>query len=289
MLKKLILIVCLVLIACGKQGEGVPTESAAPANVGIAPAPMTDRVQGGAEQGLTEASEPKKVSGEVKRYLELRHHLTIETAAEQLQASFDAAIQHCEALSCEMLNANFNRATPYNPPSASISVRIPPRNVSVFLEGLAQHGEIVSHSRESEDKTNQVVDTDARIKNLTELRDRLRNMLTDKSAKFRDLIEVERELANTQSELDSIVSQRKVLAQETDLVLVNIDFTATQGVTEQGFFAPVARALKEAGHVMMESLASVITFVVSVIPWLLVILPLFYLARKCWAKFKAKR
>ena len=47
---------------------------------------------------------------------------------------------------------------------------------------------------------------------------------------------------------------------------VNIDFTATQGITEQGFFAPVARALKDAGHVMMESFGSVIKFVMSVIP-----------------------
>jgi len=205
-----------------------------------------------------------------------------------MQASFDAAVKHCEELNCQMLSATFNRETPYSPPSASLSVRVPPRNIEIFLTGLAQNGEVISHSRDSEDKTNQVVDIDARIKNLTELRDRLRVMLGDKSAKFKDIIDVERELANTQSELDSISSFRKILSQETDLVAVNIDFSAAQGITEQGFFAPVARALKDAGHVMMESFAAVITFLMSAIPWLLIGVPILLLVRKYWARIKAK-
>lgn len=113
-------------------------------------------------------------------------------------------------------------------------------------------------------------------------------MLNDKTAKFKDIVDVERELANTQSQLDSIASMRKVLALETDLVAVNIDFSASQGITEQGFFAPVARALKNAGQVMMESFGAVITFVFSVIPWLLIGIPLIWLARKYWIKLKNK-
>lgn len=147
---------------------------------------------------------------------------------------------------------------------------------------------MLQHGRDSEDKTIQVVDTDARIKNLTDLRDRLRLMLNDKTAKFKDIIDVERELANTQSQLDSIASVRKMLALETDLVAVNVDFTASQGITEQGFFAPVARALKNAGQVMMESFGAVITFLVGAIPWLLIGVPAIWLIRKYWIRFKAQ-
>ena len=272
------LFICL-LIACGKQD--------AAADMARASAPMAKMSadsMGGAEEGLTEISEPT-ASGE-KKYIALRHHLQIETPADKMQATFDAAIAHCEVLNCQLLSANFNKATPYSPPSASLYVRILPRNVAIFLNGLAKNGEVMQHGRDSEDKTSQVVDTDARIKNLTELRDRLRLMLTDKSAKFKDIIDVERELANTQSQLDAFSSMRKVLSQETDLVAVNIDFTAAQGITEQGFFAPVARALKDAGSVMMESVGSVITFVMSAIPWLLIGIPLIWLVRRIWAKIK---
>ena len=288
-------LIMLMITACGKQGASQNAPAAeAPAPVS-ASAPMAKMAAdsaaggvGGAEQSLTEISEPAENNAAPRKYIALRHHLQIETPADHMQAAFDAAVAHCEALNCQMLSANYNKETPYNPPSASLSVRVPPRNVQIFLDGLAKNGEVMQHGRDSEDKTNQVVDADARIKNLTELRDRLRAMLTDKSAKFKDLIEVETQLANTQSELDSFTSMRKALSLETDLVAVNIDFTAAQGITEQGFFAPVARAFKDASHVMMESFGSVITFVVSAMPWLLIGIPLILLIRKFWQKLKAK-
>ena len=277
----------MILGACSKQEASVaPSElarSAAPHAKMAADSLAGDSING-AVQSLTEVSEP--IESAAKKNIALRHHLQIETAPEKMQASFDAATKHCEALNCQMLSANFNRETPYSPPSASLSVRVPPRNVAIFLSGLAKNGEVMQHGRDSEDKTNQVIDADARITNLTNLRDRLRLMLSDKTAKFKDIIEVERELANTQSELDSMMSMRKILSLETDLVAVNIDFVASQGITEQGFFAPVARAFKNAGSVMMESFGSVITFVMMVIPWLLIGLPAVWLVRKYWVKIR---
>ncbi len=290
----LVFILQLFFTACGQQSPNTAPEAAsASAPMERSMGKMAADVQGGAEQGLTEISEPQPSqpvgdSTSVKKYIALRHTLQIETPAEKMQAAFDASIKHCEALNCQLLSANYNKETPYSPPSASLYVRIPPRNVEIFLSGLANNGEVMQHGRDSEDKTSQVVDTDARIKNLTELRDRLRLMLTDKSAKFKDIIEVERELSNTQSQLDSMLSMRKILSQETDLVAVNINFSAAQGITEQGFFAPVARAIKDAGRVMMESLGGVITFVMSAIPWLLIGIPVLWLVRRYWVKIKTK-
>lgn len=294
-MKKILLLLWLsfLLLSCGEHAVTSPPEAAsAPAEMsrtmGKMAADAQMGMQGGAEQSLTEISEPAKPANDERKYIALRHHLQIETPAEQMQAAFDAAVKHCEALNCQMLSANFNKETPYSPPSASLSVRVPPRSVEIFLTGLSKNGEVLQHGRDSEDKTNQVVDADARIKNLTSLRDRLRSMLDDKTAKFKDLIEVERELANTQIELDSALSMRKILSLETDFVAVNINFTAKQGITEQGFFAPVAVALKDAGRVLMESFAAVITFVVSAIPWLLIGIPMIWLVRKFWVKAKSK-
>ena len=281
-------VLILMLMSCGKQNAAdvAPDVGSESTRAVASSAKMASDSAGAAVQGLTEISEPVLTSA--KKYIALRHHLQIETPAEKMQASFDAALKHCEALSCQLLSANFNRETPYSPPSASLSVRVPPRNVPIFLSGLAKSGEVMQHGRDSEDKTSQVVDADARISNLTNLRDRLRLMLSDKTAKFKDIIEVERELANTQSELDSMTSVRKILALETDLVAVNIDFTAAQGITEQGFFAPVLRAFQSAGQVFMESIATVITFVMAAIPWLLIGIPIVWLVRRYWLKLTIK-
>lgn len=284
----LIGIICIgiALAGCGNQNASSEAPESASLAAPIGKMAMAKDASNSAEQSLTEMSEPA-ADNVAKKYIALRHHLQIETVAENMQANFDAALKHCEALNCQLLSANYNRETEYSPPSASLSVRLPPRNVPIFLSGLAKNGEVLQHNRDSEDKTIQVVDAEARIKNLTDLRDRLRLMLHDKTAKFKDIIDVERELANTQGELDSIASVRKMLALETDLVAVNIDFTAAQGVTEQGFFAPVARALKNAGQVLMESIGQVITFVVAAIPWLFIGIFALWIVRKFWRRSKS--
>ena len=71
---------------------------------------------------------------------------------------------------------------------------------------------MLSHGRTAEDKTDAVIDADVHIKNLTELRDKLRIILIDKSAEFKDVIGVKRELAYKQSQLDSMNGERKALA-----------------------------------------------------------------------------
>ena len=291
----IIILSATLLVACGQKtphyAVDAPTAEATPAPMDMSRA----KIAGGAEQALTETSEPRQFNNQpentnskTKRYIALTHSLTVETPAKDMQAAFDATLQHCEQLKCQILNANFNRETQFNAPSASLSVRVPPRSIKIFLTELARNSEVLSHSRASEDKTDAVIDADARIKNLTDLRDKLRAMLTDKSAKFKDVIDVERELASTQTQLDSMAGVRKALAQETELVAINIQFTATQNIAQRSFFGPVAEALHDSGRVMMESFASVIKFFVSAIPWLLFGIPALILVRKFWLKLKIK-
>ncbi len=144
----LMLVLQLFLVACGQQSASTaPNSTELEATRNMAPVPPAPRMgkmaldaPGGAEQSLTELSEPARggSSNAAKKYIALRHHLQIETPAEQMQASFDAALKHCQALSCEVLSANYNKETPYNPPSASLNARVPPRNVEIFLTGSCQ-------------------------------------------------------------------------------------------------------------------------------------------------------
>ncbi len=275
----------LCLVACGHSGstaESVADAVAMPASKMAAAMPVASSAM------LANAPAEAEANAAVRKYIALRHSLVVELSAEAMQVAFDATIAQCERLQGQLILANFNKQTSYSPPSANLSLRLPPQQVAAFLQGLATQADIIQHLREAEDKTTQVVDTDAKIHNLTELRDRLRAMLADKHASFKDIIEVERQLAETQSQLDSLMAVRKVLSQETDFVALNVQFNAKQGLTEQGFFAPVAQALKNAGRVMMESLAAVITFIMTALPWLLLGIPLLLLVRKFWSSIKIK-
>ncbi len=145
----LVLLLQLLIAACGQQSSSTSDYASPEASSNMAPAPMAPEARGmaklsadieqsGAEQSLTELSEPRLSepklseptkdghSNALKKYIALRHHLQIKTSSEQMQASFDAALKHCEALSCELLSANYNKETPYNPPSASLNAQSHP-------------------------------------------------------------------------------------------------------------------------------------------------------------------
>lgn len=232
--------------------------------------------------GQAAAAGAAQQSAEARRYVAMRHQLEVELPAANLQAVFDNTLKKVQELGGEVLDASVSRASDYASPSGSMSLRLPPDKVDKFLEGVEQGGKVLRHQRTAEDKTDEVIDADARIANLTELRDRLRRMLADKPAQIKDVLEIEKQLAETQAQLDTINGVRKSLSKQTDMVAVQIELRAAATMSEQSAFAPVARAWNEAGEVIMSSAGGLITFVAAVLPWLVILVPLFWFIRKLW-------
>lgn len=278
---RLIFAVCvLALASCGQKTDLNRADFAsAPVAAPMLAKMAASRQEMGAEMTNTVAS---------KRYLAIRHHLTVETPATEVKTQFEAAVKHCERMQCQMLNASFSAETQYGPASASLSVRVPPLKFDEFLSGVEKSTHVVQHQRESEDKTDAVIDTEARLKNLTELRDRLRKMLAEQPAKIKDILDIEVQLAETQSQIDSATGVRKTLSNETDWVAIDIQFQAISSLTEKGFFAPIAEAVSNAGHVIIHSIATIITFFVTLLPWLLFGIFMLLLTKRLWLKLRAK-
>ena len=168
-------------------------------------------------------------------------------------------------------------------------MRVAPYDLNKLLSSVEKLGKIAQHTTEREDKTTVVVDTEAKIKNLTTFRDNLRAMLAKPGATVRDLVEIQKQLTDTQSELDSEAAQRKILANETEKIAVEISFRVERPGANVGGLAQIWNALRESGSVLADSTASLITTIVAIIPWLVLVLPLAWLLRKAWKKLKLRR
>lgn len=223
------------------------------------------------------------------RYLAVRQKLVVVVAGAELAKSLEAVISFCGTLQCEMVSSNVTNQTGDAAPSGSVSVRVGPGDVDKLIAYVGKQGKIAQHTTETEDKTAIVVDTVAKIKNLTEFRDTLRKMLTRPSVSVADLVQIQEKLAEVQAQLDSEAAQRKILANETEKVAVEIDFRPERTAVSVSAFRPIAEALRESASVMSESLASLITAVVAVIPWLIVIVPGGWLVVKGWRRVRRKR
>lgn len=248
-------------------GEARQSPSPAPA-ASVAPrAEQADRQASGLSMfAVSKAAEPS-----AQRHIAVRQFLVIEVPTDALQPAQQSAVARCRPPACEVLESTFKGPSQYEAGRATVRVRIVPGQLASFVDESARGGEVTEQRTETEDKTDQVIDTDARLRNLTELRERLRTLLKTSGAKLQDIIEIERELARVQAELESALGQRKLLAAETERTTLSIEWRARRSLAEAGTFSVIKRAFADSGRTLAESLAALITFIVAVLPWALLL------------------
>ena len=286
MLRKMIALTCLgVLIGGGCAKKAVPVMTARSVNeestrsYGVSQLVSPVNVVAGKALAASAAS----------RYLAVRQKLVVVAPGAELAKSLEAVIAFCGTIQCEVISSNITSQARELAPSGSVSLRVRPGDVEKLIAFVGKQGKVAQHITETEDKTTTVVDTDARIKNLTEFRDNLRKMLARPAVSVKDLVEIQEKLEEVQADLDGEVARRKDLANETEKVAIEIEFRAERTTTSVSAFRPIGDAVRESASVLSESLASLITAVVAVIPWLIVILPGGWFLVKAWRRRRNKR
>lgn len=272
-LRSLLAVLALAsLAACGNKQEpaGLAAEMAAARPAEVAGAPAADAAQS------------------PRRYRAVRHTIVLEAPAAQIEPLWRQLQAKVEALGGEVAEAGLERDYDGNP-TASLSLRLPPSRVAALFELLAQHGELVSTRTSTEDKTAQVIDVEAHLKNLTEARDSLRKLMDEKTGKLSDVLEVQKQLTEMQSQLDSYAGQRKALAQETEMVAIALTLRAPRSLADRSALAPLREAWHSAGQTAGYSLAGLVTFIAAITPWMLLIVPLFLWIRRAWQSRRAAR
>ena len=219
-------------------------------------------------------------SGAQRRFIAVAHKLLIEAPEDSLPKAWEAAAALCRAARCEILSSSISNKTADSPPSATLALRIAPEDLPKLFDQLGKSGNVLEHVTESEDKTGAVIDVEAQLKNMTEFRNRLRTMLGTRTGPLKDIIEVERELSRVQAELDSLAGRRQALANQTEKVSVRIEFRAPRSIAGRSFTGPIAQAARSAAFVLSESIALLVTFVVAIVPWLLLLVPFFWMCAK---------
>lgn len=273
LMKAWLLLLALPLIGCGESAEMATMSKEAMRMGAPASAPMA----------MDQAAEaPPSPGGDATtpKYLAERQFWVFELPERTIEARWQAHVALCR-LDCEILNASLNKSA-HSPVSASLQLRVGRASAAKLL-GAMSSPEVTERRVEREDKTLQVVDVEARLKNLAELRDRLRNLLSNRSGALKDILETERELARVQSELDSMSAQRQALANETEKILLFAEYRPEPSIGETGAMQPLVEAWRGAGRAFAESLSAALLFIVQILPWLVIVVP------AVWASWKGMR
>ena len=107
--------------------------------------------------------------------------------------------------------------------SMSLTLRVPAKSLHATVAGLEKMGEVTYRNVSSDDVTEEYVDTDARLKNLVILRDRLRELL-NKATEVKDLLAIETELGRIQGEIESMEARLRSMKSQVDLSKITVTF-----------------------------------------------------------------
>lgn len=252
----------VMLCGCGKKEEMAAADAAAPTAM-VADKRLAEAAPEPAAEGSTQ-------SAQVQRHIELHHNMDIEVPADKLEALWRARMDACQPPACEVVSASVENQRD-DVASAQLSLRIVPAQAGKLIETLEHSGHVTRHEMSQTDRTNEVVDYQARLANQKALRDRLRALVAGKVDKVRDLLEVERELARVQGEIDSLEGQIRATLAVTEKINFEISFHSPVSIAHPGTWSPVRNAWSQAGSTFAGSVAALLYVVAGGLPWFFVL------------------
>ena len=136
-----------------------------------------------------------------------------------------------------------------------------------LLAGEAEmlDGEQVTHSIEGEDLSKQIVDTEARLRARTVLRDRLLEVLKTRKGSVAELVEAERSVAQVNQEIDQARSWVEEMKGRVAFTRVNITYESGTPVASD-FVSPIKGAVGSLGSILGFVIATLIMLAAVLLP-----------------------
>ena len=201
------------------------------------------------------------------------HNLAIEMADRMVEPRFERGRTACledRSLICNLLEASITVGNPNAGirPTARLSVRLPHDSVdrfkSLLLEPLPEEAPGEPNLRRSatnaEDLTFQISDTERRLSQAIDYRERLTVLSRRNDAKVDELIKVQQTLSEVQSSIEAMTVETRQLNTRVDTELLNISLSAYEPLTAVA--SPLGNAWRDAERALGESTASAFLFVV---------------------------
>lgn len=284
----------LALSACSPPRSGAshkafdaPAEAAIQAAVESAapggPAPSDSRFS----PGRTSPSAP---------LLAYAYSVGLEASAKaipSLLAGHQAACKAAGNARCQVINAS-TQSYGVDQITGQLEMRAEPLWLEGFRAKLADDakaagGRVTASSTESEDLTREIVDVSARLAAQRALRDRLQRLLESRPGKLSELLEVERELARVQGELDGLSSNLAVMQARVATSRLTLQYASRASAVSSDSWAPLRDALNGFFGTVVGGFALLIRLVAALLPFALVLGPLGWFGLRAVRRRRAAR
>lgn len=245
------------------------------------------------------ANQPAQTSdgvGNPVMLLAYTYQTTLELPADRLTGVMDAHVKACQDAGprfCQLIGSS-RSGDPTTAMSGQVDIRGEPHWLHSFMGNLAHQadaagGRILSQSTSTEDLTRSIVDTEANLRAQKTLRDRLQGLLASHPGRLSDLLDVERELARVQGEIDSTQSQLAVMRTRVDMSELTLSYQSSAKPLRSDTFRPLGEAFAGFLGIVVMGFAMIVTVIAVLIPIAIVVGPIVWLILRWRARRKAKK
>lgn len=254
----------LVLAGCGgaSNDERASSGAAAPAKQDSG---AMGKPQASAQGKSTAQNDPTITRASIKT-----GSLTVE--GDDVSAMRQKAVTAIAGLDGQVASEDTGSDQDGNITQSNLVLKVPTKSFETAIQQLSAIGKRLQIHQESQDVTEQVVDVASRIESQRASLDRMRVLMT-KANTIGDIVSVESELTQRESDLEALLAKQKNLALQTDLA------TLTLTLTQKGKPAPPApkkdtgfvAGLKGGWNAFTAVFSALATAVGAVLPFLILL------------------
>lgn len=214
-----------------------------------------------------------------------------KTAIAPLVAAHEKACAEAGVKICQVMGSSVN-SYGEDQVSAYLNLRAEPKWLAAFRAGVATDaeeagGELTANTVSTEDLTQYIIDTDARLAAKKALRERIKNLLETREGSLNDVLAAERALAEVQGEIDAMTASLEAAKARVAMSALSISYSSDPE-TSYSMFKPLSESFKAFGRTSMQSLAEAVDFVAR--SWPFFILGLIVLAiLRLWIRGRRRK
>ncbi len=286
-------ILALTLAACGQNSENYAAEEYAQGKVAyeaamppMAPPPppvpgavAQDRIvtTGGGSPLDSQIIQPDPNAGggqpTGQRLIAYTYNYGFKVPSAAMQGLLDAHKKQCEDAGpskCYVVNSSIN-GLGEDQSYGQMTLRGSADWIKTFRAGMVDglkpfNATLDSNADSAEDLTVNIVDSEARLRSLKTMRDRLEQLLRDRPGKLSDLLEIEREFARVQAEIDSSESILAQMKLRVAMSVMTLNYTASYPPGSESVWRPVGDAFGGFEASFAGAFAAIVRFVAEILP-----------------------
>lgn len=138
---------------------------------------------------------------------------TANDRVREVASTYDGFVTDSTRRTAERYNASWTRG--------HVTIRVPTEHFDEAFQDVQEVGTVRQASQDSKDVTDQLVDVEARLKNLRAERDRLRT-LYEEANETEDVLAVQRELSRVQGEIERLEARQRQLQDQVAYATITV-------------------------------------------------------------------